>query len=277
MDLLYTRLHISISGADSTWWSFATNGSAARFEAAVMSLVSTNTDARRLLLDRPVSPDSEVAKRHQKPAPPFRFSLAPSDTSLSLVVLQPALPYLSILLEAIAYCAGVPLASLCVSAYSSSQLSYTVNPLAPALDNELPLDSLADQMLLIEQRFVGTTSVSLSLQSGLRLMHTGRELSRLEPGLLLTASLRRISSLCAYYGTSGDLDVIRSLALAADECRLVSSVGPYRMNGRRGLLGHYQLLVPNEVLIPWISLAGFFQIGKGSSYGFGGFSVDPLA
>lgn len=280
MDLLYTQLHISIPSADPAWCSFAVTGSAARFEAALLSLITgspVDSDARRLLIDRPVSPDSEVARRHQKPSPPFRFSLVPNSHVLSLVILQPALPYLSLMLKAVAVSAGVPLSSLLVSAYSSSQLSYQLNPSAPSLENELPLDSLSEQLLLLEPSFVGATTVSLKTSSGIRMMHDGRELARLDPGLVLTASLRRLSSLCAYYGTPGDVDLIRSLALSADECRIVSSVGPYRMHGRRGLFGKYQLQVPNEALLPWLVLAGFFQIGKGASYGFGGFSIEPLA
>lgn len=286
MDLLFSeiRLHFPTPVAEPFFACF--KGTAAPYEQALSAVLTEHlhgmalSDATSLLLTRPVSCDVDISKYHQKPSPPYRFSY-PHASSMGpvvyLLVASPALPFWGLLIRALIRVMACQHHNLVVTARCEDGSYLPVDFEHHQAVGDLPLCSLAEMFHREDYRFNEARQVLLQLRSPLRLVHGGRELSRLLLTPFIAASLRRLSSFTAYYGTSCNRDQIRSLILLSDEFSMERVAAQTDLCGtQRGLRGAYRLSGPCSRLMPWLSLAGFLQIGKGNSYGMGSFTLSAL-
>lgn len=229
------------------------------------------------LTGRVLATDPELIRRHQKPGLPYMFAQSADDCSIRLTAVGIASQMIDQLVAAIRCClGGSALHSLIAIDYQASPV-VSGNTLHDTTNN-LPVLSLSELFEQYAPAYLGCHKLAVTIQTPLRLMSSGRELSRFDAAVFVRALLRRLSSMVAYYGDFDQSDMMRSLADSTDHIRLVavdrSDFGVYA--SMRGVTGRFVMSGPFEELGPYIMLGSILNLGKGAAYGMGQFSVVPV-
>jgi hypothetical protein len=222
-----------------------------------------------------------MVKRYQRPALPYLFSFSPDlyeNCQIGLTLLGPAIHQIPLMAAAVARVAGLdglPQLSAVDSQGRGIKISFEDRA---GMTDRLPVLSLADLLENRMFRYAQTAQVQLETITPLRLLHDGFELTRMEPGILLCALLRRVSSLIAYYGTGQSADYFRFLAGFADALELVQS-RPFPAGSHlprmRGVHGSFLIKGDFSAIGTILELGNLLHVGKGSAYGQGDFMVNP--
>jgi hypothetical protein len=261
VDFNLVRLRIPLTTAAEQRLAVALAGPGGTFEEPLAVLCS-----------RSLSSDPELVRRHQKPGLPFVFSL-PAGGATDCLLIGPAIAELSRILSTLAAIAGTPpLNSFCAFDYQGREI-----PLTADGGDELPVLSAAELLDMASPRYGGCTRLRIKLQTPLRLVANGYELTRFEPSRFIRTVLRRLSSLAAYYGVAGDPETFMRLASLADKLRMTGAGPLPAPSGRRGVLGSYTLQGPCDEFGPVLELGGLLHVGKGAAFGLGAFQISPLS
>jgi CRISPR-associated endoribonuclease Cas6 len=231
-----------------------------------------------------VSPDPEAVRRYQKPPLPFVFSLPATaarqgePVEIGLTLVGQAANHLPLYLAALQQLFCLPAfrrqVQVLLRAIAVSDSVGTRQPLLTAagqfsLDRVLLLNA-AD--LAAES---GGPSVTITLQTPLRLLRDGHPLRELAVPTFMGGLFRRISSLAYYYGAIAltyDFKLLaarsRELTLASSTCRWADWGG-----GSQGLLGSFTLTGDLADFWPFLLLGSHLHLGKGASYGLGDYRL----
>lgn len=261
MDFNLVRLRIPLSAPAEQQLTGALAGPVSIFEQPLA-----------VLCHRSLSSDPELVRRHQKPGLPFVFSL-PSGGVMDCLLVGPAIAELPRILDTLSNIAGIPsIGTFYAFDYQGRQMSLTADG-----GDDLPVLSAVELLDMASPRYGGCTRVRITLQTPLRLVANGRELTRFEPSRFMRTVLRRLSAMAAYYGEAGDPELFIRLAALVDQLRMTGAVPLFPLPGRRGVLGSYTLQGPCHELGPLLELGGLLHVGKGAAFGSGAFGVTPLS
>lgn len=261
MDINLVRLRIPLTAAAEQQLAVALAGPGSTFEQPLAVLCS-----------RSLSSDPELVRRHQKPGLPFVFCL-PAQGAMDCLLVGPAIVELPRILATLAAIAGIPSpGSFYAVDYQGREVLLTADG-----GDELPVLSAAGLLDMASSRYGACTRLLVTLQTPLRLVANGRELTRFEPSRFIRTVLRRLSALAAYYGVAGDPETFIRLAALADTVRMTGAVLLPSPAGQRGVLGSYRLQGPCDELGPLLELGGLLHVGKGAAFGAGAFGVSPLS
>lgn len=288
MDLNLIRLIITPREPLANGLLALTSGSGTAFESALRACCCTQSQdacsgcptqdrcTYAMLTARKLSHDTELVRRHQRPSLPFVFeAYDTAATALGLTLLGPACQELPLFLKTVSQLLDHR-GGWQVRALDYQGTAFTLDPTkAQGLDS-VPVLSAQELLQQYQQEFIGCSKVSLELCSPLRLMQQGRELNRFLPDQFVRMLLRRLSSLAAYYGTTADLQLFRTLSELASQVRLISSCQAEQASRPatpRGILGNFSLSGPFHDLGPYLALGSLVHVGKGASYGLGSYSI----
>lgn len=228
-----------------------------------------------------IAQDPEAVRRHQKPPLPFVFQfpvLPPAPNrgrtlEFSLVLFGCAVQEAgSHIAAADLLLAGMRASTVKVEAESPGGERASVAAAGPC--PVLPLLSALDPAV---SGPLAPDGASLSLVTPLKLMSEGRLLKSFTFSQFVRALMRRISSLAYYYeGVEPPLDYrwlsrhSETVETVRSDCRLVSWGG--RPAGIMGTARFQGDLEPFHLLL---QLGSATQLGKGASFGFGAYRLEP--
>ncbi len=235
-----------------------------------------------------LSPDPEIIRLHQKPSLPFSLYINwLNSNSLSctagMVIVGTAVNYLELFYSALLkmikayFSTGLPFSPYTLKWYSLDYLGirYDITCSAPLSESVI---TLSGQHIL--QNTVHSGHIRLLLKSPLRLLHNGVTIHRFDFALFFRVQLRRVSSLCAYYGSGKpDLDYIglsrdaQNVAVLEDEIIYTQSLSSKRSNGA-GLTGRADCSGLIEPMFALLLLGSYFNAGKGAAFGFGFYQLE---
>lgn len=232
-----------------------------------------------------LSPDPEALRRFQKPPLPFVFSFParaarPGEPlELGLTLVGEAANHLPLYLAALRELFALPalrrrlpcrLRTIlsCDAAGTRYELLTAAGQIHPDRVVLIPAGDLIVAPPAVDE-------VRVRLQTPLRLMRDGRPLQEVEPAVLCGALFRRISSLAYYYNGICLAQDFKELAAQSRELRLVTPRCHWADwgGGVQGLLGSFGLAGELAELLPFLQLGELLQVGKGSAYGMGDYSL----
>jgi hypothetical protein len=241
------------------------------------------------IFSQAISANSSAVKRFQKPPLPFVFdlpSLPPfpnreGSTEIGLTLVGLAVNHVRLFLEAVRFMFGhhdsrwTEVASVVKIEsvdYLCNRTVISQNGSRAAFDRFLVL-SLEG---LEKSAFLSTDSVSLKIDTPLRIVKDGHALRELSFSALAMALIRRISTLAFYYCyMEMDLDY-KSMSRQSQEI-CISNNG-FRWtewdNGISGIIGSGTFTGPIVEFHPFLLLGEFLHVGKGASYGLGRFRLE---
>lgn len=289
MDLNIVKLVITIPADRIQAVLKGLAGSGSRFEQQLYSVCCTNLSADcdqctssdncpyQLLAGRKLSTDPDIVRQYQRPALPYIFSFLHDlnlNNRIALTLLGPAIHHIPCMISAVAQLADLDRLPQ-FHAVDSQGRSHEISE---GMTDRLPVLSLADLLENHLFRYADCTKIRLDTITPMRLVHDGFELNRMEPGVLLCAMLRRVSSLVAYYGSGQSADYFRYLSGFADSLELLRfnlSQAVSYLPRMRGVHGSFLIKGDFSSIGPILELGSLLHIGKGGAYGQGDFRIEP--
>jgi len=240
----------------------------------------------RLVFEQRLTPDPSALRRYQKPPLPFAFKipLLPescrqgSEVELSLVIAGAAISHLDLFVSAVKHMfapsgifKGWSLGTVEAAAGDGTR---TVIPVGGAGSefSSLPLLSFDE---LFSPGCVSCQRVTINFLTPLRLLHKGAPLRDIPFSAVAGALFRRISSLAYYYGGEELPHDFKWLAEKSREISCSSSDLRWvnRGGGLQGVEGEAVFFGELTDFIPFLTLGSRLNIGKGASYGMGGYEL----
>jgi len=241
----------------------------------------------RAAFEQRLTPDPAALRRYQKPPLPFAFRIPvlpawikpESSAELSLILVGDATNWLEIYLSAInalfATTGRNPFNMCCrkIEAVAGDGSRIILQSGGGAADiSSIPLLSFAES---VAAGCPGSDTVTLKLQTPLRLLHQGVPLGELPFHALAGALFRRVSSLAYYYG---GVELPCDFKWLAERSRLVKCshselVRVNRGGGAQGIEGVVTYRGELDEFIPFLSLGTLLNVGKGAAYGMGNYRL----
>jgi hypothetical protein len=228
-----------------------------------------------------LSVDPTALRRFQKPSLPFAFRLPLLDPEMqsgdiaefSLTLMGGASNHLELYLAAIRAALPPPLRLLAIAAVA-------VDGSRKTLANRVGKTDLSSVAVTSFEEIMGssvasTGSLKLDFLTPLRLVHNGTPLYNPSFPSLAGALFRRVSSLAYYYG-GVELDCdFKWLAEQSRDVRCDNS-GLKWVNwggALQGVVGTLSVSGDLTELLPFVRLGELLNVGKGASYGMGGYRL----
>ena len=227
-----------------------------------------------------IARDPEAVRRHQKPPLPFvfRFPVLPPPPNRGCVIECSLTLIGSSIQDAGCFIAAT---GLLLKGWQAVRVQVAAEcpggGRSPVADGEHPALPILSALDPADCGPLPPDRVTIQLLTPLKLLHEGRLLKNLTFSAFARSLMRRVSSLAYYYeGAEAPLDY-RWLSLCsekvttvASDCRLVSWGG--HPAGLVGTASFHGDLEPFQLLLQ-LGLAT--QLGKGASFGFGSYRLQP--
>lgn len=240
----------------------------------------------RLVFEQRLTPDPSALRRYQKPSLPFAFKipLLPescrqgSEVELTLVIAGAAISHLDLFVKAVRLMFASPGLlkgwRLCAVEAAAGDGTRTVIPVGGAGTefSSLPLLSFDE---LFSSGCVSCQRVTINFLTPVRLLHKGAPLRDIPFSAVAGALFRRISALAYYYGGEELPHDFKWLAEKSREisCSCSDLHWVNRGGGLQGVEGEAVFSGELTDFIPFLTLGSRLNIGKGASYGMGGYEL----
>jgi hypothetical protein len=258
-----------------------------RPERVCISCSGQETCAWFLVFGQKLTSDPAELKRHQKPPLPFMFSFPQVIESAEsgfeiicgLVVVGYAIAHIDMLIEGFTELLAGDSCPVSAAVVSLGARDYqgTVQPLggADGIRHTQNLVVLSAAGLLDSLEWAGSL-LTVRLLSPLRLYEDGRLLDRFDFSRFSRSLLRRVSSLAYYYGACECSSDFKELSRQADDVTCTESHYSLQSGAgskMTGIGGYGRFRGDFSGLMPFLVLGSYVHVGKGASFGMGGYEL----